>query len=216
MLNHPQKSFLFTLDKTAGSNVNRNLLRIDTFLTKKILLCYWLHYHCYCLDRDAQMLYNRRATQLDWFCFHYNDVIMTTMVSQISSLTIVYSTVYPGSDERKHQSSASLAFVSGIHQWPVDSPRKGPVMRKMFPFDDVIMLALKTAVAKATLKNIGKNNAEIYQLLSNWWITVLFLPIFVRVDLQALGQSHACTSASEVTLKDIGRYWTAVKDKNQK
>ena len=43
------------------------------------------------------------------------------------------------SDERKHQSFASLAFVRGIHRWPVNSPHQGPVNRKMFPFDDVIM-----------------------------------------------------------------------------
>ena len=69
-----------------------------------------------------------------------NDVIMSAMASQITSLTIVYSTVYSGSDERKHQSSASLAFVRGIHRWPMNSPHKGPVTRKMFPFDDAIML----------------------------------------------------------------------------
>ena len=46
--------------------------------------------------------------------------------------------VYSGADERKHQSSASLAFVLGIHRWPVNSPHKGPITRKMFPFDDVI------------------------------------------------------------------------------
>ena len=61
------------------------------------------------------------------------------MASQITSLTIVYRTAYSGADQRKHQSSASLAFVRGIHRWPVNSPRKGPVTRKMFPFDDVIM-----------------------------------------------------------------------------
>ena len=70
---------------------------------------------------------------------HYNDVIMSTMASQITSLTIVYTTVYSGADERKQQSSASLAFVRGIHQWPVNSLHKGLVKRKMFPFDDVIM-----------------------------------------------------------------------------
>ena len=47
--------------------------------------------------------------------------------------------VYSDADQRKHQSSASLAFVRGIHRWPVNSPHKGPVTRKMFPFDDVIM-----------------------------------------------------------------------------
>ena len=70
---------------------------------------------------------------------HYNDVIMSTIASQITSLAIVYSTVYSGADQRKHQSSASLAFVWGIHRGPVNSPHKWPVSRKMFPFDDVIM-----------------------------------------------------------------------------
>ena len=71
---------------------------------------------------------------------HYNDVIMGEMASQISSLTIVYSTVYAGADQRIYQSSASLAFVRGIHRWPVKSPHKGTVTRKMLPFDDIIMI----------------------------------------------------------------------------
>ena len=70
---------------------------------------------------------------------HYNDVIMSAMASQSTSLAIVYSTVYSGADQRKHQSSASLAYVRGIHRWPVNSPRKRPVTQKMFPLDDVIM-----------------------------------------------------------------------------
>ena len=65
---------------------------------------------------------------------------MGAMASQITSLTIVYSTVDSGVDQRKHQSSASLAFVRRIHRWPVNSPHKWPVTRKMFPFDDVIMV----------------------------------------------------------------------------
>ena len=77
------------------------------------------------------------------FCeFHYSDVKMGAMASQITSVSIVYSTVYSGADQRKHQSSASLAFVRGIHRWLVNSPHnmhKGPVTRNMFPFDDVIM-----------------------------------------------------------------------------
>ena len=70
---------------------------------------------------------------------HHSDVIMGAMASQITSLTVVYSPVYSGADQRKHQSSASLAFVRGIHRWPVNSPHKWPVTRKMFPFDDVIV-----------------------------------------------------------------------------
>ena len=74
----------------------------------------------------------------------YSDVIIGAMAFQITSLTIVYSTVYSGADQRKHQSSTSLAFVRGIHRWPVNSPHKGPVTRKMFPFDDVIMHMLSS------------------------------------------------------------------------
>ena len=70
---------------------------------------------------------------------HYSDVIMSEMASQITSFSIVCSTVCPGENQRKHHSSASLAFVSGIHRWPLKSPHKGSVTRKMFPFDDVIM-----------------------------------------------------------------------------
>ena len=64
---------------------------------------------------------------------------MAANASQITSLAIVYSTVYSDADQRKHQSFTLLAFVRGIHRWPVNSPHKWPVTRKMFPFDDVIM-----------------------------------------------------------------------------
>ena len=73
--------------------------------------------------------------------YHYSDVIMSTMASQITSLTIVYSTVYSGAYQSKHQGSASLAFVWRIHRGQVNSSRKWRVTRKMFPFDDVIMCA---------------------------------------------------------------------------
>ena len=71
--------------------------------------------------------------------FHYSDVIMGAMVSEITSLTVVCSNVYTIADKGKHQSSASLAFVRGSNRWPVNSPHKWPVTQKMFPFDDVIM-----------------------------------------------------------------------------
>ena len=87
---------------------------------------------------------------------HTNDVIMSTMASQTTSLTIVYSTVYSGANHIIHQSSASLAFVRGIHQWPVNSPHKGPVKRKMFPFGDVIMYLIDS--------NNGKCNGKIVPL----------------------------------------------------
>ena len=81
---------------------------------------------------------------------------MGEMSSQITSLTIVYSTVYSGVDQSKHQSSASLAFVWGIHRGPVNSPHKWPVTRKMFPFDDVIMSCLSDSSLSETGGNIVK------------------------------------------------------------
>ena len=73
---------------------------------------------------------------------HYIGVIMSTMASQITSLTIVYSTVYSGANQRKHQSFTSLAFVWGIHWWLVNSMHTEPVTRKMVLFDDIIMMRL--------------------------------------------------------------------------
>ena len=72
---------------------------------------------------------------------------MGAMASQITGLKVVYSTVYWGADQRKHQSSASLAFVRAIHRWTVNAPHKGPVMRKMFPIDDVPMLHNASSIA---------------------------------------------------------------------
>ena len=69
---------------------------------------------------------------------HYSDVIMSAMASEITGVSIIYSNVC-SADQRKHQSSASLAFVGGIHRWPVNSPYKGPVAQKLLPFNDVIL-----------------------------------------------------------------------------
>ena len=63
---------------------------------------------------------------------HYGDAIMIVSASEITTVSMIYSAVCLGTDQRKHQSSASLAFVRGIHRWPVNSPHKGPVMRKCF------------------------------------------------------------------------------------
>ena len=86
-------------------------------------------------------------------CQHYSDVIMGTIASQITSFAIVYSTSYSGAYQRKHQSSASLAFVRGIHRWPVNSPHKWPVTQKMLPFDDVIMKVTELTDIFSTLVN---------------------------------------------------------------
>ena len=94
-----------------------------------------------------ELLHGPRRASLAMLLFHYCDAIMSAMASQITSLTTVYSTDYSAADQIKHQSSASLAFVRRIHRWPVNSPHKWSVTRKMFPFDDVIMLLWPTFLA---------------------------------------------------------------------
>ena len=86
---------------------------------------------------------------------HYNDVIMGAMASRFTGVSIVCSSVGTGVNQRKHQSSASLGFVRGIHRWPVNSPHKRPVTREMFPFDDVIMRERCPLSSVSTIANIG-------------------------------------------------------------
>ena len=90
--------------------------------------------------------------------------MMGAIASQITSLTIVYSIVYSDVDQRKHQSSASLAFVRGIHRGPVNSPHKWPVTRKMFPFDDVIKSGPRCLrlLSVVSLKKFSNGWPEIY------------------------------------------------------
>ena len=103
--------------------------------------CWWLAFSC---DPHFPKL-----------CLHYSDVTMGMIASEITSLTVVYSTVYSGVDQRKHQSSASLAFVWGIHRGPVNSPHKWPVTRKMLPFDDYLVVDLGRATYTGLKETIG-------------------------------------------------------------
>ena len=88
--------------------------------------------HCVCCCTITIRCLDVSMHTLQW-CHNERDGI------SCHQLKIVYSTIYSGADQRKHQSSASLAFVQGIHRWPVNCPHKWPVTWKMFPFDDIIM-----------------------------------------------------------------------------
>ena len=121
-----------------------------------------LHVHTYYAELLQWHRYHSMIDPVPRKKKQYNDVIMGVIVSQITSLTIVYSTVYSGADHRKHQSSASLAFLRGIHRGPVNSPHKWPVTRKMLLFDNVIMVVNGT-----TAKH---NNAWAWQFLLLIWI----------------------------------------------
>ena len=98
---------------------------------------------------------------------HYNDVIMTTMVSHITSLTVVYSTVYSDADQRKHQSSASLAFVWGIHRDRWISRTKGQLRGKSFHL-------MTSSWITTTRKLIWGAHQLWWNVLSGDWYGVLF------------------------------------------
>ena len=103
-----------------------------------------------CVARaSAAMVLTMKYKQIPVFHEHYSDAIMGPIASQITSLKSPAS----GADQRKHQSSASLAFVWGIHRGPVNSPHKWPVTRKMFPFDDVIIGRILAACAISVSMN---------------------------------------------------------------
>ena len=105
---------------------------------------------------------------------HYSDIIMGAMASQITSLMIVYLTVHSGADQRKYQSSASLAFVLGIHQWLVNSLHKWPVTQKMFPFDEVIMLSHSPSLTHLPLEKMSASPQTIFSDSFLWMKSFLF------------------------------------------
>ena len=121
---------------------------------------------------------------------HYRNILMGAMAFQITSLTIVYSTVYLGADHRNRQSSASLACVRWIHRWPVNSPHIWPITpiwpitRQMFPFDDVIMLQndfgtiIHWASQRLTIQTYCVCYiCIIFWVTSGWfWIDILWCP----------------------------------------
>ena len=118
---------------------------------------------------------------------------MDTTESQITSLTIVYSTVYSDADQRWYQSSASLAFVRWIHRRPVNSLHKWPVTRKMFPFDDVIMsgrFLVIVAPLEWTSVTLGLINLfkKMQCAMSPWW------PFVWLISRQSLFNLNHCNS----------------------
>ena len=114
-----------------------------------------------------------------WRCkqWHNSDVIMSAMAFQIPGVSIVYSTVCSGADQRKHQSSASLAFMRGIHRGRMNSPHKGPVTRKKF--------CLKTSSLGAVLQFINL-------ILWEWATCATIVQIFIQND-KFCGKNYVIT-----------------------
>ena len=89
-------------DKTRRETIKcMNLMRL-------ILQVWWHFYH-------------ELTTSVLNSTWHYSDVIMNTVASQITGIIVLYSIVYSGANQRKHQGSASLTFVREIHRWPVNT-----------------------------------------------------------------------------------------------
>ena len=115
---------------------------------------------------------------------HYSDVIMSAMVSQITSLTILYSTVYLGVDQREHQCSASLAFVRGIHRWPVNCPHIGTVTLEIhITFGQgVETYHVNILRPRQNGRNFPDDIFKCIFLNENIWISINISRKFVRKD----------------------------------
>ena len=134
---------------------------------------------------------------------------MSVMASQVTSPTIVYSSIYSGADQSKHQSSASLAFVRGIHGWLLNSPHKGPVIWKRFPFDDVIMNKIFRSVIDKFNITRGRFK-KTYELLN--LRALKFSPVNKIHIFQCMGKTF-CVEFQRYPLKFHTKYLThALKD----
>ena len=139
---------------------------------------------------------------------HCNDIIMSAMASQITSVSIACSAICSGADQRKRQSSASLAFVRGIHRWPVDPPRKGPVTRKLFLFDDVIMNG-KWMDLRPRSFIIWDNTSSINLDPIRWTIDMMIL-ITMSMPwrlLYPLHNNQSFTSTTVVSTHEVPPWW---------
>ena len=135
----------------------------------------------YLCDSEVSILAS--STKKSWhrntFCMYYSDVIMSAIASQIIDVSIVCSTVCSGADQRKHQSSVSLAFVRGIHRWPGDSPHERSVTQEMFLRDDAIMLLALCEMIPQAEEPAMQWKSDSWEVvcdkdrLSGYWIAIV-------------------------------------------
>ena len=96
---------------------------------------------------------------------------MGAISSQITFLTIVYLLVYSDTDQRKHQSSVSLAFVRGIHLRPVITS-----YAEMFSFDDVIMnYTMRYDCSLAAMVNVAFPNNAVFMITTFDFYVIMHL-----------------------------------------
>ena len=110
---------IFFIDITGGVSTSIRGQKQKRFymLMTMIWFSFWLNIDWVWARCISMLLPSNNASGGPWVLhIHYSDVITTTIASQITSVSIVYSAIFPGADQRKHQSSASLALMRGIHQ----------------------------------------------------------------------------------------------------
>ena len=128
---------------------------------------------------------------------------MRAITSHVTILTIVCLTVYPGADQRKPQNSGSLAFVKEIHQWPLNHPHKGPVTRKMFPFNDVIMIDTGSTLWGGWLSA----KSIMIRSRNNGVRCMTFLPLSIDALSQPdIEKRKSCTQLLENSINCIPKY----------
>ena len=139
---------------------------------------------------------------------HYNDVIMGTIASRITSLRIVYSTVYSDAEQRKYQSSASLAFVWGIHRAPMNSSHKWPVTGKMIWWrhhvcfnHGVIRNSMALLHHSTSVIRVKLTDKQFRKRLVNFVLTIWCY------DLVLIYNSHAVQNLFFLTNNQLFRGW---------
>ena len=157
---------------------------------------------------------------------HYSEVIMSAMASQITGVLIVCLNVCSVADRRKHQSSMSLAFVRGIHRWQVNSPHKGPVTRKMFPFDDVIMewksfgeMGPRTLrqpnlrkVRRPTVPWKGRNESPLIDIHSSIKAINQLLILWISIILTWMSITQSCISIIQLRISRLAEIVMDIHD----
>ena len=163
----------FTRQGTSEDNEISN--KIQVFRFKKI--------HLKILSPNFSPFLQASASQvvvIGYMVFmYYSDTIMSAMASKITGVSIAYSTVCSCTDQAKHQSSAPVAFVRGIHRWPVNSPHKWSVTRKMFPFEYVIMCLFVLRLQVFTI-SLSWGNAFYHALIEDFSRLIPFLSFLKR------------------------------------
>ena len=121
---------------------------------------------------------------------HYSDVIMSSIAYQITGVLVVLSTFCLGAYVRKHQSSASLVFARAIHWWPANFPQKGPVTRKMFPFDDVTMFTWEHLTDWELRSRPGPTFLTMAEQGLSYWEPTLQMLVLTRTSLRQMLMWH--------------------------